>query len=418
MAALRQDKRSNKWCLRFRYAGEEYNRSCRTSNHSVAQRILGTVEDTIERLQTGRLEIPDDVDVGSWIVSGGKVVKKRIERQLSLSEICTQYTADQRQKAASTLYQESTHIGHFERILRPSIPLSDITLQKLKKYVQRRSKEEYRGRVVSSATIRKELVTFRQIWIWAQRNGHTNKTCPLLGPDRRWEIQLSKPVDRMKFQTWAQIERRINRGGLTDKEITALWRGLFLDEDQIQELLAIVEEKAAFAFIYPMFMFAAYTGARRSEIMRSQIDDIDLETDQVLIRERKRRKHLAASSRFVPLHPKLKSVLTTWFAVHPGGQYTIACEPEMPRRRPMKEACRLSRDQATHHFRHTLRKSKWQVVSGFHVLRHSFGSNLARSGAVPSEVIAEWMGHSTEEMKRLYRHLFPQDGVAHICVLK
>ena len=42
-----------------------------------------------------------------------------------------------------------------------------------------------------------------------------------------------------------------------------------------------------------MFMFAAYTGARRSEICRSQIDDFDFDQKQVLIRERKRRKHLS-----------------------------------------------------------------------------------------------------------------------------
>ena len=59
-----------------------------------------------------------------------------------------------------------------------------------------------------------------------------------------------------------------------------------------------------------------------------------------------------------------------------------------------------------------------EVLRGFHVLRHSFGSNLARSGKVPRDTIAKWMGHSTEEMKDLYQHHFPQDGQSQIEALK
>jgi integrase len=50
------------------------------------------------------------------------------------------------------------------------------------------------------------------------------------------------------------------------------------------------------------------------------------------------------------------------------------------------------------------------VVRGFHVFRHSFASNLAAAGA-RQEVIDEMMGHQTEEMRRRYRHLFPQEKV-------
>ena len=270
----------------------------------------------------------------------------------------------------------------------------------------------------SSATIRKELTTFRQIWVWAQRRGHVANSCPLLGPEKRWELQLPKPVERVKFQTWEQIERRIERGGLSSAEIRKLWEGLYLDEDRIRELLVFFKEHAAYSFIYPMLAFGVYTGARRSEILRSQIDDIDFQTDQIIIRERKRRKHLAASTRYVPLHPRLRSDLKEWFEVHPGGQFTIACPEYMQRRKRTNGPQQLTLSQATHHFKHTLRKSKWDVIRGFHVLRHSFGSNLARSGKVPSEVIAAWMGHTTEEMRSLYQHLFPQDGVRQISVLQ
>jgi integrase len=43
------------------------------------------------------------------------------------------------------------------------------------------------------------------------------------------------------------------------------------------------------------------------------------------------------------------------------------------------------------------------------VLRHSFASNLARTGRVCQAEIDDLMGHQTEEMRLRYRHLFPED---------
>ena len=68
----------------------------------------------------------------------------------------------------------------------------------------------------------------------------------------------------------------------------------------------------------------------------------------------------------------------------------------------------LTREEAHHHFKETLADGKWKVVRGFHVLRHSFGAICTRAG-VPMNVIAKWMGHTTDEMMKLYQHLFPQD---------
>jgi integrase len=62
------------------------------------------------------------------------------------------------------------------------------------------------------------------------------------------------------------------------------------------------------------------------------------------------------------------------------------------------------------------KNSKWSVLRGYHVLRHSFASNLARHG-VDQYKIDEFMGHQTDEMRRRYRHLFPEDRKSAISVL-
>jgi integrase len=58
-----------------------------------------------------------------------------------------------------------------------------------------------------------------------------------------------------------------------------------------------------------------------------------------------------------------------------------------------------------------LSKSKWSKLKGFHVLRHSFASICAMRG-VPEAIIDSWLGHQTEEMRRRYRHLYPEQTQA------
>jgi integrase len=158
-----------------------------------------------------------------------------------------------------------------------------------------------------------------------------------------------------------------------------------------------------------MFAIAAYTGARRSEIIRSEVGDFHLDEGYVLIREKKRRTDARISYRDVALHPRLKEIMAEWLNQHPGGRYTISVPPGMIRSKSKAETPQpLTLSQARSHFEQTLDNSKWKVVRGFHVLRHSFASNLARKG-VHQSIIDRWLGHQTEEMTRRYRHLYPEE---------
>jgi site-specific recombinase XerD len=53
------------------------------------------------------------------------------------------------------------------------------------------------------------------------------------------------------------------------------------------------------------------------------------------------------------------------------------------------------------------RRTKWSVLKGYHLLRHSFISALANKG-IDQRIIDELVGHQTEAMQRRYRHLYPQ----------
>ena len=65
--------------------------------------------------------------------------------------------------------------------------------------------------------------------------------------------------------TMAEIERIVARGGVSAEEEAALWESLYLTRGEVAQVLDHVKAAAKEPFIYPMFVFVAHTGARRSE---------------------------------------------------------------------------------------------------------------------------------------------------------
>ena len=66
----------------------------------------------------------------------------------------------------------------------------------------------------------------------------------------------------------------------------------------------------------------------------------------------------------------------------------------------------ITHDEAHDHFKRVVRDSKWNVLRGYHVLRHSFISACASKG-IDQRLIDEWTGHATDEQRKRYRHLYP-----------
>jgi integrase len=134
---------------------------------------------------------------------------------------------------------------------------------------------------------------------------------------------------------------------------------------------------------------------------------VDLAGGTATIREKKRIKG-KRSFRMVPLSGKLKEVLQAWLAVRPENGHLFCQAARVARSKTRREApMPITKNEAHDHLRRTLAGSQWAVVRGFHVLRHSFISALASRG-VDQRIIDEIVGHSTEEQRRRYRHLYPE----------
>ena len=395
------------WHLSFRINGTQFKPSLKTKSSRRAEQSRAVAEETIGLLETGRIALPEGArrsQVTQFILSGGKVTEKpTVSREASLSEVVEEYFKSYTTgKDELTVAGEHVHADHLSRVIGKGKSFSEITTDVLQEYAGERSKEDgQRGRTISGETIRKELRTFAQIWKMARIKGYVNGACPAKG------VRTPLPDEKPAFKTWGEIERIIGRGGLTKDEELEYWDTLFLDEGQVVEFLDYIANKSEYTFVHAGLSFAAFTGARRSEVMRSLIEDWDFDRGVVRLREKKGSRKRNITFREVQVHARLHEVMVEWFAVHPGRVHTIVVPPGL--RRNAKEPVPLTPNSAHYYFEAVTRDSKWKVLRGWHVLRHSFCSNCARRG-IPENVIDAWMGHRGDEaVKKRYRHLFPSD---------
>ena len=403
MAWLEQ-KKSGQYLVVFRFGEQRFKRALKTKQPKEARAAKSRVEENIRLVERGALTLPEDADVVAFLLSDGRVPAKIVvKKPTTLASLFAQYRDEIRRDSIeenswSTI---NLHLRHVERVLGKRLALHDVTLNKLQEYVDQRAAEKgKRQQLISPTTIRKEMATFSSVWLWASRKGLLERRFPSLG------LKYPKETDKPPFQNWDQIERRIKRGGLEDHEIAALWECLYLNVSQVNEAVEFARDSARHRCIYPMIATAAFTGARRSELMRAQIDDFDLHAETLHIREKKRVRG-RLTTRVVPISQRLKPILDEWFSDHPGGQHAFCLEPGTGRiRNRITAPTPLTNGSAEHHFIRTYADSKWSKLGGWHTFRHSFASNCALKG-LDQRMINEWMGHQTEAMVRRYRHLFP-----------
>jgi integrase len=303
-----------------------------------------------------------------------------IRKQTTLHELRQGYLDTHGNGAieANTLGTARIHLAHVERTLGKKFILSGLTLGSLQQHVERRRLD------VSPITINKELDTFRSAWNWGLRMSWVDKPFPSNG------VVYPKTDEKLPFMNWAEITRRIKAGA----EAGLLWECLYLETKEIKAFLTHAATRKAPDWVYPMIATAAHTGARRSELIRALHEDVDFRAGVLTIREKKRARGVRTTRR-VPISAPLAKVLKDWSADRNGRAYLFG-----PGDQPLSV-------QAVHKaLVRILNKSKWSVIKGWHVLRHSFISACAAQG-VDQRFIDEWVGHCSEAMRRRYRHLYP-----------
>lgn len=396
MASL--ELRADHYRVVFRFGGKKYSTTLNTANRREAAGLLGGVEKTLLRLEQGLIDLPAGADICSFVLTEGRRTEKpKAVEALTLAKLAERYRTELPAGTleANSLLTIQIHVQHFQRVLGARFAIQTLQFEQLQGYVQARSQERFRSKPISPATIRKEIATLSGLWRWGSRMGLLSGSFPNQG------LKYPKTTEKPPFQTFAEIDRQIARGGLSQAEIDELWDCLYLTLPEIDELLQFVRERACHDFLYPMVTLAAHTGARRSELVRSRINDADLMGSTILIHEKKRVKGKRTTRR-VPMSGRLTAVLKDLLAGHPGGPYTF-CHPTQDGK---AEPQPLTPVDASHYLTRLLADSKWDKIRGWHVFRHSFASNCASLG-VDQRLIDEWLGHQTDDMRKRYRHLLP-----------
>lgn len=406
MASLQTDPSGN-YHVKFRFAGRQYRRSLRTKLSRKAEAAASHVEENIRLILEGRMTLPTGADIPTFLLSDGKLSEPlQLSPEIRIGEL---FEKHQRAIPRDTL--ESTtistfkvHMGHIVRLIGGRKFLGTLTKSELQEYVTTRSKEAGRRGFVSAATIRKELGTFGSLWNWARTEGFVTFDFPRKG------LAFPKQTDKPSFQTWEQITRQIRDNNLSTDAASPLWDCLYLNKTQVQKLLKFVKEGSHHDCLYPMCAVAAYTGARRSELCRSETADIDLVGSTFTIRERKRSKS-HRTTRTVPISDGLGKVLEDWLAKKPASRFTFPEDHRSFRlRKADNEKAGIRPFESSNFLNSVLTRTKWAPIRGWHVFRHSFISNCASQG-VDQRFIDEWVGHQTEEQRRRYRHLFPDSQI-------
>lgn len=412
--------RSGSWRILFRYNKEQHTFLLGQVEEHEARAVAAKVDYWLMRLKQKLVQLPPGCDIVTFVQHDGNPPTHPAPQreEINLSQLRDRYLESQKKKLEqTTLDGISLHFKHLIRILGAKRLISPLTRADLQAYVDKRSSEWIdpniyrkkrrekqktskgeRGmgktksklpdkplRHPSAATIKKEMVSLRTAWNWSRRYLLLAEEFP--GSD----LDYAKTQESLPFMTWEEAIHRIE----TKDDPEKVWECVYLRPEEITELLAWVQERPVSPWVYPMFCFAAHTGARRSEIVRVLYSDLDLANEIVTIREKKRdsRKH---TTRRVPLSSLLKEVLTEWIK-NRGDGATLFCKENGKEILPR---------EAHNYFQRALRLSKWSVLKGWHVFRHSFISALASRG-VDQRVIDDLVGHCTEEQRRRYRHLYP-----------
>jgi integrase len=416
MAGLQE--RGGSYRVFFRFRGKQQTFPLGKVSKQEAEAKSAQVDYLLLRLGQRLIELPPGVDITDFLQHDGKPPDSAAAAPLGNTALVTlrdrflAIHAGAHEK--NTLYTARIHFNHLIATLGDKFPLPELAQADLQRHVDRRA-----GEGIAPVTIKKEINGFRAAWNWGRRTGLVSREWPGKG------LVYQKTKEKPPFQTQAEIRRKIARGGLTDDQKAELWEALYLTADELAAFLRYVAEAARHPFIYPMVCMAAHTGARRSELIRAEVSDVDFDGLVVTIREKKRTRG-KQTYRQVPLSPFLADVLKDCLFCHAG---TVGHSKKRSpttgylngKNRPTTNKARLAgvtereqpgfapltENEAADHFSRTLQDGEWCVVPGWHALRHSFASICASRG-IDQRLINAWMGHQTAEQQKRYQHLFPQ----------
>jgi integrase len=259
-------KKGESWYCQFAYENRRHTYTIGKVNEDEAQAVRGKFEYLLLRVKQGLLAVPAGVDICEFLQFDGKPPDDKpvtIRRELTLGELRDRYLDTHcRSLKANRVVTIELHFRHVVACLKETFPVAGLTLSDLQRYVTGREGK------VQPGTIKMELISLRTAWNWGAAFGLVEGKFPNKG------LRFPKTKEKPPFMTWEEVERRVAQGG-NAKE---LWDCLYLNPDQTAEMLRDMKDRAIQPWVHPMAVFAAHTGAGRSEIGRVRTEDVEAKT--------------------------------------------------------------------------------------------------------------------------------------------
>jgi integrase/recombinase XerD len=176
--------------------------------------------------------------------------------------------------------------------------------------------------------------------------------------------------------------RNVSRFSVSKKERHAL------TEEEIFQMVKAVGERTLTGV---MILTLYYTGMRIGELCNLNLNDVNLTSNIIHIREGKGKK-----DRIIPISPKLKEILS---------YYLQSIRPELLSKRffATSRTGKFSQAYARNLIKQVERKLGWEKNITCHVLRHSTATNLLKKG-VSLLQIQKLLGHSSLRTTEIYLH--------------
>ena len=119
--------------------GRQVKRTLQTDKEREAKRLVAILEDTLIRVEQGRLIIPEDADPVSFLMSGGEVKNVEIDVAEFFGKLIEQYRKEVTNKEPNTLYTEKMHLGHLKRLIGSRTSVRTITSATVQTYIDERA---------------------------------------------------------------------------------------------------------------------------------------------------------------------------------------------------------------------------------------------------------------------------------------
>jgi hypothetical protein len=171
MSSQQLDPRTGKARIFFRYCGRQYNRTVLARSQRSAEAQCQTIDETLDPLERGRLELPAGADLVTFLIAGGKVVKSvaavASATSITLAALFHRYRAGPPPHLeGSTRKMQEIHFRRSLEVFPSTKVVASFGRTAAQEYVSRCSTKRHRGRPIQRETIAKELKTLRQAWSW------------------------------------------------------------------------------------------------------------------------------------------------------------------------------------------------------------------------------------------------------------